>query len=121
MKQKKKKLSKQNTIPINLSKHEERMNDELGLIVNSPMEFMDKMLLAKDLFVSKKIKCTQDKLFKDMLIISGGCINDIVVYPLAHKIVFSERERRFYLTTSFESMLDLIFGNVSFCKQEERI
>jgi hypothetical protein len=105
---------------ISYALDEVRANDELGLIINAPMD-EDVMYSAIDcLFEEQDIFFDYEwPYYTEAILIANGCVPDLVLYPKKHMVKITEETRSYCITASFTSLCGLIKGNIAFKKADE--
>jgi hypothetical protein len=97
-----------------------RANDELGVIVNSPLNFDVMYALIESLFNEQGIEFDEETdYFHEEVIITNGCVKNIILSPEQHKIRITDETRQYVITASFTSLCGLIKGNIPYKRSDD--
>lgn len=105
---------------ISYTMDEMRGNDELGIIINSPIDFDIMYAMIESLFADNGIIFDEDiDFFEGSAKIINGIVPNITVYPEQHKVRIIENNINYFITARFATLCSLIRGEVNFKKPTE--
>lgn len=91
--------------------------EAMDLLWQSPSDIAEKEKQTLKLLKKYKIKAQLHS--NAQFAVLNGCVQTILLYPAIRKIVFSVKGKTHSIQANFDTLYDLIVGNIAYKKESE--